>query len=808
MDELTRRGVELFNAGRFDEALASFRAALAAGAEPAGTRCFVAHVLASAGRPEEAAREFAEVAREFPRHLPAYDGLSGMILRGQAGAAHARALEALLGAAPGASVPRKALGASLRLYAQAARSLRDLDAAERALYRAARLLPGDREIRRRLLDLHHEREQAYLAEVSAAADSEADEKALRRLLELKPGDADVRVRLLGVMRARAKALAAAGRPGQAESVLRRALAFEPSDAESRALLAEAVRAGGERRGGLELAERELRKGLALAPRDRELRRRLLEVLRRRSVDDIERGRVESDAAILAAARRAGASEREARAHLAETLRLRALALAPDRLAAVERALRRALRARPRDARTRALLLDVLRRRGAAALAAGDLRGAERRLLRAAAFAPRDPDTRAALLEVLSLAARGCLSAGKREGARALARRALRLAPRDARAWLIEGEVLFVSGDKGPARRALGRALRFDAGSFSRQERFKALMKSGSYRRALAAAERVLDAGPALEDLRAFWDPWEWDERVPRAEREAEVRELEKAAGGSREPWALYYRGALAGPDAMACFERVSRLPSARYGWMLAKAATTAMWAGDFPRAASWFERALACGPADWRARAFLAEAYLCLHKPAEACAEMDRAAAAAPQSEAGQVLAWRGAFDLWLGRYDEALERLERAERLGAQCAPCWKGAALLKLGRPEEALAVLDDALRRYPLDFEAYIWRGEAKRVLGRHREALADLDAIPLPDAAATWLWALFNRSLAKEALGDEAGAAADFAAIPAPVTAYIRARRSLPEDARGEILRAGLELARGFRREEYGQAIWME
>ncbi len=613
------------------------------------------------------------------------------------------------------------------------------------------------------------------------------------------------------MRARAKTLAAAGRPSDAERVLRRALALEPADAESRALLAETALAAGRRRGALELAEAELRKGLALRPRDRMLRRRLLEIMRRRGIEELGEGRVQSSAAILAAARRAGAGEREAREHLAEALRMRARALASDSLGEIERSLRRALRLRPRDAHMREFLLDVMRRRGAAALSAKGPAAAMAIYRKALASAPKDPRTRAAMLEALVLAAREAGSSGRRGAAGGLVRRALRLAPRDPLALLGQGELLFASGRMKDARAALARALRWDRGGLPASSRFKSLMKLGDYRRALAVAERILDAGPGLNDLRAFWDPWDWDERVPRAAREAEIRALERAAGRRGAPWALYYRGSLAGPDALACYEALARRSASRYGWMLAKGATTAMWAGDFALAASWFERALACGPADWRARAFLAEAYLCLHDPERACAEMDRAAAAAPDYEAGQVLAWRGAFDLWLGRYEEALARLEKAEAQGAQCAPCWRGAALLKLGRADEALAVLDETLRRYPLDFEAYIWRGEAKRVLGRHREALADLDAIPLPDASGatpTWLWALFNRALAKSALGDAAGASADYRAIPARVTDYIRARRGLPADDRDAILLAGLDLARGFRREEYGQAIWME
>ncbi|UPT75766.1 MAG: tetratricopeptide repeat protein [Elusimicrobiota bacterium] len=465
--------------------------------------------------------------------------------------------------------------------------------------------------------------------------------------------------------------------------------------------------------------------------------------------------------------------------------------------------------RPRDARARAA---GRRRAPARRRRAGPRRPARRRArvpARGRRAARRPGDARRAARGARTRRARDARR-GKRSAARALARRALRLSPGDPRALLIEGEVLFVSGDREGARRSLSAALRRDRGVLTRAERFKACVKLRDWRRALALAGRILDDGPQLQDLRAFWDPWEWDERVPRAEREAEILSLEKAAGPA-SPWTLYYRGALAGPSALADFRRLARLPARRWAWMLGKAATTALWNGEFALAADWFERALSGGPADWRARAFRAETLLCLHRVEEAYAELERARAEAPPTESAQALAWLGAFDLWTGRYESALARLEEADRLGAMCAPCWKGGALLKLGRAEEALAVLDDALRRYPLDFEAYIWRGEAKRALGRHEAALADLGAIALPDAAPgapAWLWALINRALCRRALGDHAGASADFRALPARVVEHVRAKRGLGPGEEVPILEAALELARGFRREEYGQAIWMD
>lgn len=515
-------------------------------------------------------------------------------------------------------------------------------------------------------------------------------------------------------------------------------------------------------GDLDAAEAALRKAVRLAPRDKESRRLLLDLLRARA--------------------QAG--------------------LAAGELDAAEKALRRALSVLPRDRGARAELSAVLRRRAQARLAAGELGAAEKMLRRALTLDPRDGASRALRAEALRLRVRSLQSAGRRREAEAVSRRILKLDPLDARARLSRGEVLYLSGRRSEGRALLSRAVRLDRGTLAPFERFKALMKLGRGREAVAVAERLLDGKPALADLRAFWDPWEWDERLPRAARRDELRKLERSLGGRAPgPWLHYYRADLTGPEGLSQFEMLAAYPAERYGWMYFKAATAALLASRFSLAASWFQIALKHEPMDWRARAFLAEACLCLQRPADAYAEMDRALRAAPPGEAGQALAWRGAFDLWLGRYEEALASLEEACRLDAQCAFCWKAGALLLLGRDAEALEALDLTLRRYPLDFEAYIWRGEAKRRLGMHREALKDLDKVP----AALGMWALFNRALVKQALGDRAGMKADFDALPARVVDYIRAKTGL-EDREG-LLRAGLELSRGFRRAEYGQAIWM-
>lgn len=484
-------------------------------------------------------------------------------------------------------------------------------------------------------------------------------------------------------------------------------------------------------------------------------------------------------------------------------------LHPERLPEAERALRAALAADPRDGGARAGLVEVLRMRGQGALSAGEPWTAEALVREALARRPRGETARRRVLDVLRSCGSAYLFAGRLEDAARVFRGLLRSAPRDARARLGLAAVMRARAEHEKERRILS-GTDLAAAPVAPRDRFRSLMKLGHYKRAIAEAERILDAGATLDDIRTFWDPWEWADRRPRSDRLKALARLERALGPRpRTPWLHYYRAELLGPEkGMAHFEAIAAYPRKRYGWMFSKAGLAAHCAARFDVAARWFRIALGSKPADWRTNGFLAEAYVCLGRPQEAIAEMDAALAGAPPEDAGQVLAWRGALDLWLGRYEEALARLEEACRLDAQCAFCWRAAALLKLGRPAEALAGLDETLARFPRDFEAYVWRGEAKRELGLYQEALKDLNEETIVDEKREppiWLWALVNRALVKAALGDAAGLRQDFDALPAYFTDYLRAKTGLEEPE--ALLKASLDLSRGFRREEYRQAIWM-
>ncbi|MBI3552097.1 MAG: tetratricopeptide repeat protein [Elusimicrobia bacterium] len=629
---------------------------------------------------------------------------------------------------------------------------------------------------------------------------------LRRALRLAPDRKDGRGRLVEALRACAQAWRSEGDAASAEAALRKALALNPRDKGSRDLLVEALSQRAQSHlseGELEPAEEALRAVLALEPRHAQARCSLVAVLRRRAEGFVTANEVKSAEKVLRELLVLEPSNEESRFELIKML------LSAGKLDEAERSLRRSLARNPRDEGSRTALIKVLWLSAQRCATAGELEKAERRLREALSIDPGNAQTRQRLIALIRPGVREHKSAGRRKAASALSRKILRIDPADARARMTLGDVLFSSGKVRRGRAVLAQALRLDRGTLEPIDRFKVLMKLGRYKAAVAAAERILDKGPRLVDIRCFWDPWEWDDRRPRSSRVSELRRFEAAIGPrARSPWLHYYRADLRGPEGLPEFERLAGFSAKRYGWMFFKAGTAALLEGRFETAAKWFKISLRRRPKDWRAHCFLGEAYLCLRRPRAAFQEMDRALRAAPDSEGAQIQAWRGAFDLWLGNYKKALARLNIACGAGAQCAFCWRAGALLKLGKPAQALKQLDLTLSRYPLDFEAYVWRGEAKRELGLYEEALEDLDEKTFKDprrVAPVWLWALFNRSLAKLALGDREGAKTDFDAIPAFVVDHIRKRTGL--ERMEDILKAGLRLSRGFRRDEYRQAIWM-
>lgn len=651
---------------------------------------------------------------------------------------------------------RAALAAILRTRALDRRAAGDLGSAEADFARVLALAPKDAGSRRAFLEVRRMREQAALA----AGDLAGAEALLREGLTRPLTRAASRASLIDVLRRRAGDHADANRLPEAEAILREAYALDPASSKTRRFLAEVLGTLAARsEQNPRRAEAIVRRALRLIPDDPRNRRLLLRLERSKALRAWSSGRT----------------------------------------SAAERALRNALALDPRDAKSLRLRKQI-----------GELKERLKRAEETAARQRHAERVRAATDELRACAQAYKPAARLRHAVR-LYDKLLRLDPGNARARAIVGGIFFCAGKSARGRAYLKEALRLDRGTLSTAERFMALMKLGRYQDALRCAERILDGTPGLDDLRAFWDPWEWDERRPRGERLRELGAFTRAVGTkSYAPWLAYYQADLGGPEDLSRFERLSAYSLRRYGWMYAKSGLAALCSGRYALASDWLSTAVRGGPIDWRTYGFLAEAYLCLGRPALARSAMNKAARAAPKNEGGQVLAWKGALELWSGDYREARETLTEAARLGAPYAPAWLGGALLKLGRPAEALQQLDDALSRYPLDYEAYVWRGEAKRALGLNREALKDLSEA----AAPVGIWARFNRALAKQALGDLKGMKADFTAIPSYVLDYVREKAGLPADYEptpanmAKVLEAGLVLSRGFRREEYRQAVWLK
>lgn len=487
-------------------------------------------------------------------------------------------------------------------------------------------------------------------------------------------------------------------------------------------------------------------------------------------------------------------------------RLGLAALKKGDLPLAERHLRAALAKDPADAEAGEALAEVALDR---ALAAGS--GLERAaaLIRALPPGPK----RERLLERLERPLerlreelrrlRDARAPGSREpAARALLARVLRAAPGDARALEAAGSAVF-SEASGEARRRRARALlseavRLDAGALGPAERFGALMKLGRHREAVAYAESL--SGSALEArvLRAFADPWGLDRASERRRALAGLRR-----SGVPAPWRDFYLADLPGRERERHVDALRRV-GARHAWMRAKSGKRALLAGRARQASMCLRAALGARWKDWHTRGLLAEALLCLGRPGAALSEMRRAHDEAPEPERPSALAWLGLLELWLGRYAWARRRFERARDSGDLYAPAWLGACEHLLGRPKKALALLDAALERFPGDVEAYVWRGEVKRVLGRPREALDDLSrARAEPDRPM--VWALVNRALAKEALGERRGALREYRAIPPALRARLEEACGQSDPIRR--LRRALELARGYRRDDYDQRVWL-
>lgn len=302
--------------------------------------------------------------------------------------------------------------------------------------------------------------------------------------------------------------------------------------------------------------------------------------------------------------------------------------------------------------------------------------------------------------------------------------------------------------------------------------FLRLMRSGRFAEAFAAGERVL-ASPSLADLRSM------GQLSPPSKA---VAGLERLAGGRHGRWARFYLARLRPSEADARAASAGAPP--RFAWMAYWLALSRLDAGDAAGALRLLAWARKQKPADWWPHSLGAELSLCAGDAAQArrWARSGRAAAA---EDPGNFLAWAAFFELWQGRTRRARAGFLAAEKLGAWEAKRGLGACALLLGRPAEALKLLEEAEKsESPAEDETLAWLAEAERLCGRPRAALARLKG-------RKGFWASVNRALACKELGDVAGLERERAALPGELRDVERA------PAR----------AKGFRRDMYGQRIWL-
>lgn len=318
--------------------------------------------------------------------------------------------------------------------------------------------------------------------------------------------------------------------------------------------------------------------------------------------------------------------------------------------------------------------------------------------------------------------------------------------------------------------------------------------------AFALAEEILDAEPAVEDLRTLGNPW----AGPPPTSPAVLAGLRRAARGPRAGWAwLLLSRALRDREARQdAARRASAMPARRYGWMGYWTACTYFNREDLELAASELRRAVSRPPVNWWAYGTLAEVLVCLGRPREALAQFAPALRSAPPLERPQVVAWRGMVKLWLGRSAAALVDLDRACAAGVEHALAWRGAAKVLSGRPRQAVPDLEEAVRLGAHDDEARVWLSAAWRAVGQPERAL---DALPARSAST---WVEIERALDLAALGRREAFGAAFGRLPSAFVERLAAGPA-PEgfQARRQLLEGAARAARGCRIDSYDHAAWL-
>jgi len=244
-------------------------------------------------------------------------------------------------------------------------------------------------------------------------------------------------------------------------------------------------------------------------------------------------------------------------------------------------------------------------------------------------------------------------------------------------------------------------------------------------------------------------------------------------------------------------------------WLYFKIAETALNLCFFREVCEILKRIIDFEPFNEQAHGRLAEALLCRGRERAAMRRFEKAA---DILKTASMPVWQSETLLWLGRYSEALGKLNSATCAAYPLAWCWRGAALLKLGRPDEALKNLNTALALKPSDLEARIWRAETFMALKRNLKAMEDLDFVIAVNP--TYLWAYINMTLLNLERGNFKKALKTLK-IPPGLTAALALKCRIRPEANytrpelRKLLEKAKVLAKGNRRnEEYLLKLWLK
>ncbi|MBI5210796.1 MAG: tetratricopeptide repeat protein [Elusimicrobia bacterium] len=819
--------------GRPAAARRAYEAALRLDGGHVKARLRLAELLSDAGSHAKAEAHLREAVRRDPGNAAATISLGATLQKRGRTAEAAREFEHALRVAPDSALAHLRLGELLlasREFARAAAHLQEaarldgndprlrlllgiawesdgrLQEAGEAYLAAARLEPGAPEallrlggldLRRGMLDEAEERVRSALRldprsvegslalgkTLEAAGKPALAERAYARALRLSPRCVDARLGLGRLCLGRA-------RLAEAQGHLRRAVARDRACVEAHFLLGKTL----ENLRRFEPAAASYGRALALSPGSTEIRVRLGEAR-------LLAGDLAGSLAVLRQALKSDDASAEAHWMLGRVLEAKGLFLEAE--AAYGKAAGRAVDSPGAGSR----LADFFERRGWRAQAESLMRQAAR-------LEGRSPEGRVKLAEFLKSQARFA------EAAEVL-RAGLRDHPGTGAFHFHLGWLYEQAGERALMAEGFERFLASpdaETGSDARLRRFLASAGLDRHEAMIKEAEGILEEGDGRLFERLF-RPWtdNWLRPQPTAFYAERLARLEGAKPSVADsPWGRFYRGILLArlsrtEESLSVLDPLAGLRGKRYGWMRHVAGVLRLREGRYEAAALDFQAALESRPRAMAARGFLAETLLCMGKTAAALGEFGKAERS--EREGGSpadVWAWRGEALLWLGRYEDALEDLNRAVSAGTWLALAWRGGAHLLLGRLDAAAADLDRAIGPGSRDAEALVWRGELRRLLGRLRESLEDLDRAVELDGGP---WAFVNRALTRAALKDDAGARLDFEAVPAGiVTAALRRLGGAGKDGAGEpdvlaVLGAALEMARGVRRHEaYLRPLW--